>query len=140
MSGRIDAISAFLDVESAVEGYVNTMGLKTEHIEEGKVVMSMLVKQNTVNIYGIIHGGALAGLLDTCMGLTCFTLGKQVVTLDMQVNYIKSAKLGEKLTATSTVLHAGESTIMLEALVVNENNEVVSKGSANFFVVGQARL
>ena len=24
--------------------------------------------------------------------------------------------------------------------VVNENNEVVSKGSANFFVVGQARL
>lgn len=123
-----------------MNGYVKTIGLKTELVEEGHVVMSMPIKENTVNIYGIVHGGALAGLLDTCMGLTCFTLGKQVVTLDMHLNYVKSAKLGEVVTATSKVLHAGEKTIMLEAQAVNDKNEIICKGTTNFCVVGEAKL
>ena len=57
------------------------------------------------NFIGNVHGGVYMSLADTVMGVSCFTLGKRVVTLEMKGNFIKAVKAGEKLRAVGNVEH-----------------------------------
>ncbi len=46
---------------------------------------------------GIIHGGAITTLLDTCCGFVCAAAGDEVMmrpTLDLRVDYMRPAKPG----------------------------------------------
>jgi uncharacterized protein (TIGR00369 family) len=58
---------------------------------------------------GIIHGGALASLVDTAAAfavLSTLAAGEQTVTVDLTLHYLRPAIEG-KLTAHARVLRAG---------------------------------
>ena len=74
-------------------------------------------------------------MADTCIGLTCFVYGKRVVTVDMTMNFLKGLHEGERAIATSTILHHGRTTFMGEAIITNEQGELMAKCSGTFFVV-----
>lgn len=72
--------------------FVRLLDMKIVEISEGKAVLTMAVDPNKhTNLYHVLHGGAQASLADTVMGVACATLGKRVVTIDMNINFIKSA-------------------------------------------------
>ena len=110
-------------------------GLEIEKVECGKMTLAMKVADDMTNPYGMAHGGALATLMDTCVGVTCLTLGKNVVTLNMTTNYLKSAPQGCTVRATSNIIHNGRTTVVGEVTVVDDAGNLIAKASATFFVI-----
>lgn len=117
--------------------FVALLRLKVEDIAEGEATLSMPVIQEVHgNIFGMAHGGAIASLADTAMGIVCATLGKKTVTLDMNINYLHGAAHGETITATAKAIHNGRHTIVIEADHCNDAGKLLAKARGTFFVTG----
>lgn len=117
--------------------FVELCGIKLEELECGSVVLSMKITEELTNPYGLSHGGALMTLLDTCIGISCLSVGKNVVTLNMTTNFIKGAPLGETVTATCQLIHKGKTTMVGESQLVDTQGRLLAKASATFFVIGR---
>ena len=131
-----DEVRKLLEQKLTEGDFVRMCGVQPVEISRGKVVLSMKVTRLLTNIYRIVHGGALFTLMDTCIGFTCLTLGKRIVTLDMSTNFLKAVPEGETVTATAEVLHAGKTTIVAEANTFDSKGRLVAKATATFFVLG----
>lgn len=117
--------------------YVGLLRMRVEDIRAGEATLSMAVEQaRHGNLYGMAHGGAVASLADTAMGVACATVGKRVFTLEMNLNYIAGAGGGEVITAAAKVLHDGERTMVVEAELRSGDGRLLSKARGTFFVIG----
>jgi 1,4-dihydroxy-2-naphthoyl-CoA hydrolase len=117
--------------------YINLLGIRITKLDEGQAELSMPVGDQThTNLYNVAHGGALASLADTVMGIACATTGKRVVTLEMNINFIKSAMPQPEINAVGRVVHNGKSTMVAEGEIVDGQGQLIAKARATFFVTG----
>lgn len=117
--------------------FVSLLEMKIEMVEKGKVELSMPVDGSKhTNLYGVLHGGALASLADTAMGVSCATLGNRVVTIEMNINFMKSAAMGSTVLAVAEVLHSGKQTMVLEASLYGQGGSLVGKARGTFMIIG----
>lgn len=116
--------------------FVSLLQIEVIEIQAGSVKLSMPVEKQYTNLYKIAHGGALASLADTAMGMACATTGKRVVTLDMNINFIRGAECETSLIALGTLVHAGNRTMVAQANIFDSQDNLIAKASATFFVTG----
>ena len=83
----------------------------------------------------IVSPGILTAFCDTLMGYSCRTLGYGVTTLEINMNYVRPARAGERLRGTGSAVRAGNETVVTEAVITGEDGEVVVKGRASFYVL-----
>lgn len=118
--------------------YVQFLEMKIDALKEGyaELIMPVHTEKHT-NLYNLAHGGALASLADTAMGVACATTGNKVVTLDMNMNFIKGAKPQKGLKGVGKVIHNGRTTMVAEADIIDEAGDLVLKARGTFFVIGK---
>ena len=116
--------------------FVTLLQMEIVELGTGKAILSMPIKTKHTNLYNSAHGGALAALADTVMGMACITTGKNVVTLDMNLNYIRNIPCPEALTAVGTLIHNGSRTMVATTDIFNNTNQLVVSARATFFVTG----
>lgn len=114
----------------------NFLELEVVELAEGKSIFSTKTAEKHSNIYGTVHGGTLASISDIAMGSSCLTLGKRVVTIDMNVSYIKSAPAGSKLTAIGEVISNGKTIMRAAGEIYDEQNQLLVRSQASYFVTG----
>jgi uncharacterized protein (TIGR00369 family) len=114
----------------------NFLNLEAVNIAEGKVILTAQTKDEHCNFYGTVHGGTLASISDIAMGISCVTLGKRVVTIDMSISYIKGAPKGCVLKAIGEVVSAGK-TIMRASCEIYSGDQLLSRSQASYFVTGE---
>lgn len=117
--------------------FVELCGIKIEKLECGSVELSMKITEQLTNPYGLAHGGALVTMLDTCIGISCLSVGKNVVTLNMTTNFLKGAPMGETVTSSCKLIHKGKTTMVGEAEMLDSKGNLIAKASATFFVIGK---
>lgn len=111
------------------------MGIRVAYLAPGRAGFEMTVDPGYSNTRGTAHGGLIAAFVDTVMGYAGITLDLMLVTLEMNINYFLSVKVGERVTAESEVLHAGRKTVVTEAKVFDSRNRLVSKSRGTYFPV-----
>ncbi|MHC1758220.1 MAG: PaaI family thioesterase [Negativicutes bacterium] len=118
--------------------FVNLLDMKMAHIEPGiaEVVMPIEPAKHA-NLYNVAHGGAIASVADTAMGVACVSLGRRVVTLELNINFIKAPDPGTEVRAVGRVIHNGRKTLVVECDVLGHANVVMSKARGTFYVVGE---
>jgi uncharacterized protein (TIGR00369 family) len=82
---------------------------------------------------GIAHGGVFAALLDAAQGMAAASVapqGSDVVTVQLNVNFIRTATLGERLTATAKVQHSGRRTAVTAAEIRTSSGQLAATASA----------
>ena len=117
--------------------FVSLLQMKITQLETDMIELSMPITSNHTNLYDTVHGGALASLADTAMGMACSLTGKKVVTLEMNLNFVRAAGRRKSLHAIGRVLHNGRQTLVAEAEIFDNENKLVTKARGTFFVVGQ---
>jgi len=79
---------------------------------------------------GLLHGGALMGLADTCGGVCAFlNLPEGAVgtaTIESKTNFLRAVREGA-VTATTRPLHAGRTTIVLETELARDDGKLAAK-------------
>jgi len=117
--------------------FIHLLQIKIVELEEGMAKLTMPIVTKHTNLYNVAHGGALASLADTAMGVACSTTGKKVLTLDMNMNFIRTAKPQEMIIAVGRIIHNGTHTMVAETDIVDDMNKLILKARATFFVVGE---
>ena len=79
---------------------------------------------------GILHGGLLMGLADTCGGFAAFLNLPEgatgTTTLESKTNLFKAVGAGF-VTAESRPLHRGRSTFVVDTVLRNDDNTLVAR-------------
>jgi acyl-CoA thioesterase len=114
----------------------NFLDLQIIELAEGISILGMRTAEKHSNIYGTVHGGTLASIADVAMGSSCLTLGKRVVTIDMNISYIKSAPEGSALTAIGEVISNGKTIMRAVGEIFDEQNQLLVRSQASYFVTG----
>jgi acyl-CoA thioesterase len=102
------------------------MELKVNSIAEGTSTVSMFVKQEMLNGFGVIHGGVLFSLADSAFAFACNSRDNLTLALDAQINFIKKAVRGDLLTASVEEVHSGKTTGVYEVKIRNQASELIA--------------
>lgn len=113
------------------------LNIKISYLAPGKAKLNMLVGPEFSNSYGIAHGGIIATLVDSAMGVAIRTLNLRVVTVEMNLNFFSRVEVEENLTVNAWTVHVGSKMVVAEAEVFNSKNKRISKSRATFFRVGK---
>lgn len=118
--------------------FVRLLDISIAEMGEGEALLTMPVDPDKhTNLYHALHGGALASLADTAMGVSCATLGNRVVTVEMNINFIKSAGKGETVHAQGKVIHAGRQTMVVECDMRDNSGSLLGKARGTFMIIGK---
>lgn len=102
--------------------FLSWIGLEIPEAEAGRVVMRLPYDEKLANLdgNGTIHGGIVAAVIDTASGHVLRSTFEdpyavEMATVDLNVSYVRPAR--SDLTATATVVRAGESMGVTEVTV-----------------------
>ena len=84
--------------------------LELEEVGPGRAKVSMVCRPKMANILGMVHGSAIFALVDEAFQAAVNGHGTVAVALNMNLTFHAAAKMGERLTAATTELHAGRRT------------------------------
>ncbi|MGT2911874.1 PaaI family thioesterase [Streptococcus cameli] len=110
---------------------------KVEAIEDGRVIISTKVVDSSLNYYGNAHGGYLFTMCDQIAGLVTLSLKTAAVTMQSSMNYMRAARLGDRLSVEGICVHNGKSTNIVEVTITNQDDEAVAKGVFTMYVTGK---
>ena len=103
-------------------------------VEEGKLEFSHVVREEMTNPMHILHGGITAAIIDDAIGAAVYSLGNThaYTTVNLGVDYFKSAKAGDTIIAESTIVKKGNQIMNAECLVWNsDKSSLIAKGHSN---------
>ena len=119
-------------------GLREKLGIEVIEKGDGRARLEMRAEDSHLNDGGIVHGGAIATLVDCAMGsAVCSTLDNEApVTVEMKVNYLEPAEPGV-LVAEASVRRQGKRFTVLEAEVTHKDSgDHVAFATGTFTVVG----
>ena len=74
----------------------------------GSLVLRYRTRPWMANIWGVVHGGVTANLVDTCMGITCAAqCGVITPTISMTVNYARPVPLDTEVVVRTRTVRCG---------------------------------
>ena len=86
------------------------LGIQVLEVKEGYSKISMTVRPEMINGFGIVHGGVAFSLADSCFAFACNNRNVISVALDTSINFIKAVHVGDVLLAEAKEMHNGKST------------------------------
>lgn len=139
----------FIDksLEEKAEMYFNfkhkhmghALGIELKQVSEDKIVASMPVNENSVQPFGVLHGGASVALAETLCSVGGWFLlddtNNTVVGIEINANHIRSVKLGGKVTGTAKPIHTGRKIQVWECEIRDEQDKIVCTSRCTLAVV-----
>jgi uncharacterized protein (TIGR00369 family) len=117
---------------------LKTLGIEPVEAEPGRVSFVLEPAEFHLNPFGMVHGGVLAAMLDTAMGCAAHSLlpaATGYVTGEMNVRFLRPGLLtAGPLVCTGEVVHAGTSTMVTSARIVDGRDRLVAIGGATCLV------
>ena len=117
--------------------YAKFLQMEILDLSQGETTVSMHVRHELTNLSLILHGGAVGSLLDMAMNLACYSLGRQVLILGFNTNFLGGAREGDTVRAVAKVLHSGRSTMVVEGRILDGQGKLLAKGRGTFVATGQ---
>ena len=117
--------------------FANWMGMKLVSVGDGVSELRLDVEPHHLNPGKIVHGGVIATLLDSTIGLALrSTLGMSTehVTIKLDVNYLSPARTGA-LIGRGKAIRVGGRVSFGEGELFTEDGTLVAKGTATFLIV-----
>ncbi|HEY8387453.1 MAG TPA: hydroxyphenylacetyl-CoA thioesterase PaaI [Parasegetibacter sp.] len=102
------------------------LGIEVLEVKEGYSKIKMLVRDEMINGFGIVHGGIAFSLADSAFAFACNNRNNLSVALDTAINFLKPVNVGDTLTAEAKEIHNGRSTGLYHITITNQNNSTVA--------------
>lgn len=102
------------------------LGIEVLQVEEGYSKISMTVRSEMINGFGIVHGGIAFSLADSAFAFACNNRNNLSVALDTAINFLKPVQVGDVLLAEAKEIHNGKSTGLYHITITNQHNHTVA--------------
>ena len=121
--------------------HAQALGMELERVDGGTAVISMPYADKLVGDpqTGVVHGGAVSALMDTCCGAAVMSHPRNMThtaTIDLRIEYLRPATPGQTITTTATCYHVTRSVAFVRATAVDEDAENPVAMATGTFTVG----
>ena len=114
--------------------YARLIGLELGEISPGAATIHLEVRDDLRQNQGVIHGGAVASLIDTAAAfavLTQIETNERVSTTDLTIHYLRPANSG-RLTASASIVRGGRRLIVVSVEVTNDQDILVATAVTSY--------
>ncbi len=116
------------------------LGGVLQDVGENSVKVAHIVRPEMTNPAGILHGGMIATMLDDVMGMTVMVKYNPnfthfYSTINLQIDYLASAREGATVIATSNIVKAGNKIIYVEGWLHDSNGKALAHATSNMLKV-----
>ncbi len=108
------------------DAFSQWLAINRDHIEEGSAVLSMIVRPEMCNGFGIAHGAITYALADSALAFASNSRGKTALSLETSISHIHPVYTGDRLTATTTEKHSGHRIGIYEIMIHNQDSKLVA--------------
>jgi|SRR5437870_9351681 len=108
--------------------YAKFLRLELGDVASGEVSIHLDVRDELKQNQGVVHGGAVASLIDTASAfavLTQLALDERVTTADLTIHYLRPITSG-RMVATARVIRGGRRLFVLSVDVTNDKDRLVA--------------
>ena len=113
-----------------------SMGMTLDDVAEGRAEISMSVREDMVNGHNICHGGFIFALADSAFAFACNSRNLVTVAAGARIDFLRPALLGDTLTACSTMVHQGKRSGIYDAVVKNQDGQIIAQFRGNSATIG----
>ena len=102
--------------------YAKFLGLELCELKSGDVTVCLDVRDDVKQNHGVVHGGAIASLIDTASAfviLTAIDENERVTTTDLTIHYLRPVTAGRML-ARARIVRGGRRRFVVNVEVENE--------------------
>jgi acyl-CoA thioesterase len=110
--------------------FPRSLGIELDLIEHGRARLSLEVEQRHLQLAGIMHGGAIATLVDTAVAFAIVGAsrpGARFTTIEMKVNYLRPIQAG-RVVAEARLIRDGRRIVVSDCDVFDSKGELAAKG------------
>ncbi|MBF0695342.1 MAG: hotdog fold thioesterase [Flavobacterium sp.] len=83
------------------DAFSQWLGISVDRVSVGKCELSMIIRSEMLNGFGIAHGAITYALADSALAFASNSHGRQSVSIDTSINHIETLKAGDRITATA---------------------------------------
>ncbi len=123
--------------------HAKALGLDLTHIAEGEAVITMPYNADLVGDprTGVIHGGAVSAMMDTCCGAAVMSHPAApggTATIDLRIDYMRAATPGQAITTRATCYHITRNVAFVRAVATDDDiDRPVATAAGSFTVEGR---
>lgn len=141
---KLDSASKTKMAQQFIEAipHSKVLGMELVSIDEGVAEISMPYNEQFIGDpeTGVLHGGVLFALMDTCCGAAAMSHPESSVltaTIDLRIDYMRPATPGQRILARAECYHVTRSVAFVRATAMDEDGaRPVATASGAFTVEG----
>lgn len=108
--------------------HARAIGLHLTQISEGEAEINMPYNENLIGDprTGVIHGGAISTILDTCCGAAVMSHPSApggTATIDLRIDYMRAATPGQSITARASCYHITRNVAFVRATAMDDDHD-----------------
>jgi acyl-CoA thioesterase len=114
----------------AINHFPRLLGIEIDSIENGTARLSVEVTEKLLQLAGVMHGGAIATLIDTAVAMAIVSVSEphsKFTTVELKVNYLRPLKEG-RVVAEARLIQNGRRIVVAECDVFDAQGKLAAKG------------
>lgn len=117
-----DMITRFVEVLP----HARALGMKVVGADTNEIVIEMPYDERFIGDpeSGVLHGGAISALMDTCGGAAAFAHPENLTataTIDLRIDYMRPARPGQSVRAKAHCYHVTRNVAFVRAVAVDDD-------------------
>ena len=123
--------------------HARALNLTLTQIGEGEAEITLPYNKDLIGDprTGVIHGGAISTILDTCCGAAVMSHPSApggTATIDLRIDYMRAATPGQRITTRATCYHITRNVAFVRATAMDDDQDrPVATASGSFTVEGK---
>jgi len=134
----MDLVEEFVKLVGSAPWY-KLIGMEIKR-SGGEIFVEVSVEEKHLQALGMVHGGAIASILDSAIGLNInkelVEKGKVAITSQLNVHYLKPVSKG-KIRAKAKPLFIGSKVAVGYGELVDENGGAIAVATATFYITAR---
>ncbi len=121
--------------------YYRLLQMKLEELDSGYARLRMPVRKELMQIFKVVHGGAIGSLADTAVAFALMTLvapEEPVTTVEFKINFLAPVDGGE-LIGEARIVSKGRRVVLGDMEVKNKTGKLIAKGLATYMILEAAQ-
>jgi len=114
--------------------YARLLGIELVSAARGEATLALETREELMRMGGIMHGGALASLLDTAAAFAAISLGdtsERTVTIDLNMHFLRPVSAG-RVEARARVLREGRRVLIITVEASDPAGKIIAVATTTY--------